>query len=1470
MANFPQAFKPSKLNLDKSAKYLKPDESFYLLNHDINNSNAFQKGTPLPANFPACDLQLPAGENYSPMNYYSPITNENYTWHYNSNVVHFISRISEDGNCEIVYEGSCLQLSADPKHEIKQWRAILDVDYLCNKVPGGKLKRLVWVDGTETPMASLDVEAAIATNFFTTPFFDLCSNPCDFLQMCVPEVDGCIQGDWVPFTNSDKGKANLMLDMGIKVAIRHIYYDGRASEVSDRSILYYQDAKGCFDNTEGLSRCMKFRIPVGNPMVEKIEFYVSENGGINWYLRDTIDKYKKYNSSQQYWYQRDLAENVISTFSNSDCSFDYIFCNDTPRIAVDPKLFTRVTNPIPREAQGIIRIRESIAAYNYKLGTCPIDKSELDKITVDMECEDTSCSPQWATVTVRAIIYNPFGIDTAAKTGYIYRSGGAIGADDDLTDIAHFGMGYKAYEQTFQGEVRNFMPYIEGTNYAGVMTQWFATPGFSAGNRFETGILSGVLDQSEIDRLNDDIISNGSFFFQEYKFKVPRGMKGFVRIASHYKTNALGANQNTSTQVEGMLPAGGLLTHTGNSAVSVTDENVKEMYFDTCNGDVDNFDAFVISDLIYSLSEFAYSGYITDKNSQSVAGARIFANSAYKITTDYNGFYYFADNDNDVPIIIAAEQGCVGIFTEVDNFGATSIERNMAHVDHEISSETYKDNFLATVNIPVTDCANLPVSGVRVAISGGKYRVTDSDGVAHFKLRNYNDRNRSVVAVVMDKNNCFILDCADGCNPCMPSTVSTPLAACFQSNPTYTITPVGVLNTENIIANKRSLKKGGVYDMAIVIEGDCGQISAAYELKKFNVPKIQETGGFSVCRFNYNTNGAIFPSWAKKGKFVRSVNLSPFTLQWVVDAIDRTIDNKIILTIQSLNDYNKQFNFKTNTVYQFAQGDRVEFIQNGDGVVFDSTIYGILNYQILSPFNDEALSGVTDNADFFNQIQIADNAKLDGLTEGAIIEIQPLALATTQVTYFEICANFEIVNGIPLNPVGTFETFDTYLVNRQIGTFPPRYFEHKSPSDFWGEITIDGVANFISDIGKAHFVNPYENEKRYPRNFSINSATQMNYFGDFIKTLDAEEQGAIIAVNIKDDKIGLALCENDNFLFQISDDFLRVANNGIVVAAPVDSIISNPDAKARGEYGVSYEDIGGVYFGDGFAFFPSGKNNTAVLHNYSLAQVCGLSLDQKTGLTETSCNSFFQKRMRQKANFNKTATNFLDHFRWSVGQNKINNVIYLTLKSLRHSGVNNGKFKYEFPNETIMYSPVSDVFLGFCSYTPEGYSEISLSTDEGCAFLTFQNSLPYIHPVIPDKWNEFYGIAVDELVGITVSAGDKVVVPISAEIQSRERWFVHNVSTDNSNFRSEVPPVRVKRSNDKWNFAFLNDINSRGGLYNGSNARSYYVNVLLIKDNSVNSQYGSIDDAKRTSYNELDSILIKSIVSEQAGFTANV
>ncbi|HEY9362973.1 MAG TPA: hypothetical protein VIQ00_06920, partial [Chitinophagaceae bacterium] len=103
-------------------------------------------------------------------------------------------------------------------------------------------------------------------------------------------------------------------------------------------------------------------------------------------------------------------------------------------------------------------------------------------------------------------------------------------------------------------------------------------------------------------------------------------------------------------------------------------------------------------------------------------------------------------------------------------------------------------------------------------------------------------------------------------------------------------------------------------------------------------------------------------------------------------------------------------------------------------------------------------------------------------------------------------------------------------------------------------------------------------------------------------------------------------------------------------------------------------------------------------------------------------------------------------------------------------------------------------------------------------------------------------------------------------------FFVSNVTTAKENFRSEIPAGKrwKKSEGGKWNAAFLKNINSRGGLFNGEEPKSFYVKVLFVRDNTLDLKYNSVNDEKRTAFSSLDSIIFKFIMVEQSGFTANV
>jgi hypothetical protein len=1057
--------KPQTLNLDKHPKNLTETESFYLLNFqnwvtkNTKKTGNLSKGNQFPANRPACDMEVPAGENYAVGTYYSILTNETYGFIYNSNGVHFLSRINSVGECQIVYYGPCLPLSADPKRAITEFRCWMKYDRTCKNRDG---KELYFVTGEFE--GCIDVEASIATNNFTTPFFDRCSSGCEFTQMCVPDPSGCLSSQYVSILSNpgEEKLTNLLMNKGFQFRYRYVYYDGRGSNWSSSSTYIYQEKGGFNDTQPDYGRSIKLRIPVGNALVEKIEIAVSENNSNTWRKIAVIDKYKKYNTSQEKWYQRGLAE--LPNYSDSDCSFDYLFYNDSIGETVDPSEINRNYNPHPRNAQGLFPFSlksgnntNALAYYNYEKGNCPVDSIQANK---------------------------------------------------------------------------------------------------------------------------------------------------------------------------------------------------------------------------------------------------------FKITTD----------------------------------GA-------------------------------------PLQG-------------------------------------------------------------------------------GI----------RGLKSGGTYNFGFVLKGDCGRFSFVYGNQVINMPREQDPTTGYYRSFFYDATGMVLPDWVTSISIVRTENLNGFELQWIVDSFER-VNGNIILTIQSLNQYNEDHIFKANTVYQFLEGDVIEFIRNGSaqtGLIFDSATYGVLSYPILSPTADESLSSLIEfPADFFNQIIIKDDGRLSGLIAGATIEFQRPKKVTDNLPYYEVCANIPVVNGRLVSERGQFSTFDTYSISRLIGSTYVR-FQHHSPNDFWP--TIVGSKG-VSDIGRVHVVNQYEDEKRYGRNITINSPTEFNRFGDFEKTLPASEQGDIIAVGIWDNFVGLAIGEHDNFLFKIGDDFARVGSDGVLRAAPVDSLISDPEPKVSGKFGCQYDHIGSVLFADGWVNWVDVNRHAYVKHDFSSAK------DVSVGKTQL----YFRVRCQELETHNRNATNDLDKFRFSTGYNKGDETVMITLKKLRDSGVNNSYKSFQLPNDTLIFHPASDEWLGYASFTPEAYSYYNLFDGDGCSFIAYLNGIPYYHPVTSDKYNEFFGIQVDQFVGITINKfPEKIKIALAGEIQSEMMWFSPEVTTDKEGFLSEIPPKRVVKDGRKWNFSFLFDKNSKGGLFNNDSTvmspdtRGYYINFILSRDNTIDLKYGTIDPSKRTKYNEMDMVICKFALAEQSGMTENL
>lgn len=1451
-----QVVRPTKLNIDKSPLVTEPSEAIFLLNQERMAYGVVGKTIPCPANELFSALSLPAGENYTIGCFSSKKTNEIFYVNWNNNGDHSIIRVTDAFGTEVMFTGPLPQIDAMPEHALANWRFyLMEEKNNCGNRHG---RYLIFVNGVGR-ITCIDIEASIITDSFTTSYF---LNSCGFIEdyslLAVPEICECPGVEALP--NTTPSKENRLNGYGWQFRIQHEYYDGRKSEWSTPSTMYYGSSGNCLVGESG-PRCLRLTFPIGNAMVTKIHIAYRKDNDQLWYLADTIEKYRPYDSDNQYWYERSMNISVVN------CKTTYEFCNEKLCTAIPAEETTRVYNPEPMNVQGLFGIDSRIGFYNYEKGVCNLSIKELNKLSFGVEQKPVDCLVETAKVKVAVIVHNVWN----DRNQFIFRLNGTDEAKDDKSDRAFFGGLLPALnggfdldaDQYFKGETRNFIAYIEGTDYYGEMKQYFRS---AAGDETEYGVVPNLGDTNTRNRWRR-ATRRGEYFFQMVELEVPKGTKGFVRLASHF---AQGNDQGTSTSVYGVLR--NRRDYSGDSVIrpnsggfnAALRYDIKEIYFDTCNGDVDMTNTpFVVADLNDGGARAVSYGYVRDKNGSPVENLSIagtFGSRYVFGSTDHNGFY-FVMSEYKTQIQFQGETGPAA-WTTLHTIGTSEWNNGAAtQNDVDIDNQTYADDFYATAKITVKDCVGQAVAGITIAVGGAKAVVTNAIGEAIVQVRNNKTRRRSAIIVVMRNGACAFYDCNGNCNPCMFDTLLN-WGPSFQGTPQLVISPV---NIGTIGTVSSGLKAGGRYEMGIVVKGN-GRISFVQRNNWFvSPPTTQDKNGWSFPRITWQMNQPmIFPDWAECFSFWRTENLNGFKLQWVVDKIE-FVDAKgaaagvaaakqIRLTIQSLNDYNKSYFFKTNTKYQYLDGDRVEFIQNGDGKIFQGRR---LEFRINSPFLNKDEEGVeeTPPADFFNQILVDNDPDLRGLKEGAIIELKGTAECQTEPKFYSICGHVDIRNGLAVRTSGFINTFDTFFVTRVINDKAPVKFEHHSPSDLWGER--------LSDAGIPFIANDKEVEKRYGRNIALSLARPFNWFDESqVRTIDGKEQGDIVAMNIWDTSTVLGICENDNFIVQVGDDFVRSSPDGLIRVTPGSLIISDPQSRVAGQYGCAYEDIGSVYFGDGFATWVDAKRMAFAYHD----------LQQAIDISDGQVKSYITAILNAKNQYNKSNPTISQGlYRFITGFNEGSGDIMLTTKRLRDAAVNSSiefdlnDYQTLLPRTLVFSSRLKD-FPCFLSIIPDAYGYIHVKDADGCNFMAISRGDVYVHPVKNTVYNRFFGIFCDRVIKVAFNdLQDKEKMPIAFEIQDRVPWLIHNIVTDNG-MQSETPVIHGSSTGGHWNIPVLGDINSPGGLFGNEKPYGYYIVATFVRDNTDSGKYGTVDTAKQGSYDEMGGIIVKFMLVEQSGY----
>lgn len=575
-------------------------------------------------------------------------------------------------------------------------------------------------------------------------------------------------------------------------------------------------------------------------------------------------------------------------------------------------------------------------------------------------------------------------------------------------------------------------------------------------------------------------------------------------------------------------------------------------------------------------------------------------------------------------------------------------------------------------------------SGEAQIIAHGRYNFASSiggnpipflaGGVPDFSVFPFNGDD----LIYSQKGGCQWVACSgtpcgsitSACVPSLPSYTVAYIACCTPCETCRTTTVPEVYVTV-LATNISGIQSGGRYPIAVVLHDLLGRHTFAQKVGYVEAANINDTGyqRFVLQNIGYNIEASFqVPTVFKYMTFAVGEN-TLFTdfFSWAADwvqFIDNTgVTNEVNPTAvriyyASLTEYNKAYNFSTETGWQFLStdqngnpldapvtGDIVQFIMNGDGTWIDGVVSAPVTYEKAGAFFTVDYTG-----------------ELAGLTNGCLFRvIRPSQIKNGENnTYYEQCLTIELDNNgnVPApQRTGTLPYFDSYLLSRllpvpllggntgpvppggdpatiqytstgntalgfttgayatnnrqnsngvvimqtrDVNTAFPFYFESPSPSDFWG--------NHVANRGRIFVSNPYEAQLRTGTEIALSDALTdrgnlngLSYFQNTNAQVFDRNTWGNITVVLVETSVMLVICDRDHFLTRYNTTQLEVGENGVVSAQNQLGIFTSPLRKAGSNYGCNPFDINSVAKYTGIAVWID-SGGYLVFHNFSEAR----------------------------------------------------------------------------------------------------------------------------------------------------------------------------------------------------------------------------------------------------------------------------
>lgn len=1412
--------------------------------------------------------QLPIGDNYCIGTYYSKETNELYCFVYNSRTNHSIYRINGDGTTQIVYKGYCLNFQYDPQYYISEGRCVLRKQlYFDTNGIQQERKLLIFTD-YYNDQRFISVEDSIATDSFNPdnfPYFNAeayACNPCYLINLGVPTPMRCIGIDTIVRTDEEKSKQNLTVNNGWQIRIKQVDIFGRQSEHGIISNRYFTIIGGnCVQANNNLPRCYMLTIDAGCPLVDKIQIEFRKSNAEQWFKYDVINKYNDCDNVP--WYERSINSNY--NYDPVNNTFGYTFCGDKECEPIDEAETSRLFNPLSLKSSGLMAINRGIGLSNNVRGFEPLDCIELNKINYTVTPPTAACDTnELRTITVYAAILQQ--LDVVVSTIW----------EKDIDNATIFwGVGQSAdnpqkWGQYFVPGNFGFIGYLAGTQYS-VMSRQVMINRLTGQTRY-IGILKNpaTSNRGPFSSPGDTEIP-----MQEFTFKVPPGQYS-LRIASPLVTLQQ-SYQATSTNVYG-------ISEIGSPAFQRTQD--KEIVINCCAGDVVFNQSNDPCIMIYDCSFGPYtSGQLYEDGNANIpleytevddetGGASIFTPF-----TDHNGFFFGVGTGATIQLKMRINS-CDAFFDIWTRFSPDkySTQRYNAYPG---SGNNYPDHGRHYIKGRVEICdTNIGIGGALVVCQRGPFVSTDANGdftlITHQRPGGFSGD----YVFLSQSGGCRLTDCTDPCLFCFTAYTVAHID-CSHSPRISTITPWHV----RILGNIKGLKNGSKRQIGVTLFDWMGRATFIQSAEKHTVtmPALIDIKQFNFSTIGWTFDvGIKFPDWVKFVTFwiTNDLNNDAY-LMWVVDSV-QFIDNgggivpstaatKIRIYYGSLNAYNKQNNFSTNTAWQIITedatgktnnvvGDYVEFVKNGDGVWFDKAITALITYD--------------KDGQFFDLEYTPD---LDGLLYGALYYlVRPKQCETDQI-FYELCTTVRVFNGTPTAYTGMLPAYDAYFLNRQIpipytttdstgktvttlnATWFSFFFESSSPSDFWG----DNMGN----RGRINVKNPYEKQIVNGTEVALSKAlidrsnfNGLSYFdSNDVKQFEEQEWGKIVVALIETNVV-LFICEHNNFLTGFNDDIVRLSENGNIVAGSTTDRFGNPQIKIGSDYGCQPADINTIRKHNGIVLYLDRNRNAVVKHNYSAAgeiSLLGYSNYVARKIATVIYNNEYAYRTHNYMFVAGIDPQRQQYYLTVFGRPVEDNAPEYVNLELEHS---------QQITETIEIDIASGLLRSFPIFVPEYYGYLD-GYKLGKSLFSFSLAGGWAHratnPLLP--FNNFFGVQGKKVLTVVYNLdSEKVKRFMHTEVYCREHKMICDKVVTETKQQSRIKNAWWRFVEKFWTAPFLRNANS----YPDPNRPILQVAPVtegdMLTGRWIKVRYVSedVDDGK---YCEISGILISVIPVEKSG-----